>query len=76
MRIISFNELFEIEPIFNECFKCGSKEYKEIYIKDHLFRLCKNCENHPDVVSHFIKLNRGLPKSTQHFHSTVERESN
>ena len=60
IRKITLNELFLIEPIFNTCFCCGSKEYKEIYIKNHLFRLCKTCEKREDVISHFRKLIKGL----------------
>ena len=41
------------------CFKCGSKKYKDIMLKDHLFRLCKKCEKSQDVVAHFMKLIKG-----------------
>ena len=59
MKIIGLNEF--LDETCKECFRCGSLDYTDIYLKDHLFRLCKKCENHPDVVRHFIQLNRGMP---------------
>lgn len=41
------------------CFRCGSKDYKEISIKDVFFRLCDKCEKHPDVINHFKKIIKG-----------------
>ena len=64
IKKITLNELFQIEPIFHNCFCCGSKDHTEIYIKDHLFRLCKICEKREDVILHFRTLIRGNPHNT------------
>lgn len=41
IKCISLNEFLEIE--MNFCFVCGKKEYAQIYIQNHLYRICKEC---------------------------------
>ncbi len=53
LEIISTNDLFLREPIFNCCFSCGENKYCEFYFMDHLYRLCDECLEKPIIRKFF-----------------------
>lgn len=59
MKVINLKGLFELEPIFFTCFRCGDKKYNEVVIEGNLYRICAKCMK-SNKVKKFMKERYGI----------------
>ena len=53
MNSLTLNQLFLVEPIFDNCFVCGDKRYCQFYVNGHLYRVCAFCLKKDNVKGFF-----------------------
>lgn len=52
MKVTNLNGFLN-DPVFHNCFRCGSKKYCEFSMDGHVYRICAKCLKHPKVIKFF-----------------------
>ncbi|MDE1768131.1 MAG: hypothetical protein KGH62_02075 [Candidatus Micrarchaeota archaeon] len=56
IKCINVNQFLLAEPIFECCFVCGDKSYAQLYVQEHLYRVCRNClKSNKNGITTFLK---------------------